>query len=83
MLDLHFFTVSEVSTAFALDEDAFKTKYGLGKPAKDAALVTHCLKGGRAAKGQEAMAELGFTGVQVYAGSFTDWKANGGQVETK
>ncbi len=74
------FVVPEVEAAFNMDEAAFKEKYGFDKPAKDAAIVTHCLKGGRAAKGADAMTNLGYSNVKVYAGSFTDWKEKGGEV---
>lgn len=76
-----FLTVPEIGSAFELDDAAFKDKYGFDKPAKEAAVVVHCLKGGRAAKAKEAMDGQGYTNVQVYAGSFTDWQAQGGEIE--
>ena len=71
----------EITDAFQLDAEGFKSKYGFDKPAQDAAIVTHCLKGGRAAKAKEALDSQGFSNVQVYSGSFTDWKAQGGDIE--
>ena len=38
-------------------------------------------KGGRAGKAKEVMKSIGYTSVQAYKGSFTDWKQNGGEVE--
>ncbi len=76
-----FVSVPEITDAFQLDAEGFKSKYGFDKPAQDAAIVTHCLKGGRAAKAKEALDSQGFSNVQVYSGSFTDWKAQGGDIE--
>lgn len=61
-----------------LDEAAFKAKTGIDKPAKDAAIVTHCLKGGRAQRATDALEGLSYSNVKTYAGSFLDWKAQGG-----
>ena len=73
--------VSEIEEAFKMDEAAFKSRYGLEKPAQDASLVTSCKVGGRAAKAGQALTALGYSGVQVYSGSFTDWQSKGGPVE--
>lgn len=75
-----FLKVGEIEDAFQLNDSCFEAKYGFAKPSKDASIVTHCLKGGRASKAQKSLEELGFTNVKVYAGSFTDWKANGGDI---
>ncbi len=73
--------VSEVGEALKMSSGDFEGKYGFPLPAKDAAIVTHCLKGLRGAKARDAMKEAGFTNVDVYMGSFEDWKSKGGQVE--
>jgi len=70
-----------MDVALNLDEGDFEAKYGFAKPAKDAKLVTHCMKGGRAGKGAKALTDAGWTNVVVYVGSFNDWKANDGPTE--
>lgn len=75
--------VSEIEEAFKMDEAAFKSRYRLEKPAQDALLVTSCKIGGRAAKAGQALSALGYSSVQVYSGSFTDWQNKGGPVEKK
>ena len=42
------FSVDEIYSAFNLPPDEFRAKYGFGKPAKTAALCTHCKMGKRA-----------------------------------
>ena len=66
-----------------MENEAFKAKYGFDKPAQDQSIVTHCKMGGRAAKGMDALKELGYQNAQVYPGSMNDWKANGGDIENK
>ena len=73
--------VEELSDAFKLDNDAFMAKCGFPKPGTDAVIVTHCGKGGRAAKAAAALKEMGFPKAEVYKGSFKDWVAKGGAVE--
>ena len=65
-----------------MSDGDFESKYGFAKPAKNAAVVTHCLKGMRAMKAAEALKEAGFDNVKAYAGSFEDWQANKGPVES-
>ncbi len=64
-LMLLYFTVGDIEAALKLDAGAFKSEYKFDLPAKDAAVVTHCLKGGRAGKAVEALKAAGFTNVQV------------------
>ena len=73
--------LNDIPTAFGLSDEEFKSKYGFDKPAKDAAIVTSCKIGGRAAKGGTMLENLGFTNVKVYGGSFTDWQKNNGPTE--
>ena len=51
------------------------------KPTKENSIVTTCLVGGRANKAKIGLEEQGYKNVKVYPGSFTDWKASGGDVE--
>jgi len=37
--------------------------------------------GGRAAKMRDKLAQMGYTGVQAYQGSFAEWESRGGPVE--
>ena len=64
-----------------MDDAFFKAKYGFDKPAKENSIVTTCLVGGPANKAKLGLEEQGYKNVKVYAGSFTDWKASGGDVE--
>ena len=73
---------TELAEGMALSDDDFAKKFGFSKPSKSDPLVTHCMKGGRAGKAAEALQQLGYNNVQVYMGSFNDWKANGGPTES-
>ena len=73
--------VPEMNTAFQMDDASFKDKYGFDKPTKGAPIVTSCHIGGRANKAKQGLEEQGYTDVKVYSGSFTDWKASGGEIE--
>ena len=78
-----FFSVPEIEVAFLMDDVTFKDKYGFDKPDKNAPVVTHCLKGGRAGRAAQTLIGQGYANVKVYAGSFLDWQAQGGPVEKK
>ena len=82
IVTFHAFSVPEIDTAFQMDDASFKAKYGFDKPAKDAPIVTHCMVGGRSQKAMKGLEIQGYTNVQSYAGSFKDWKANGGDIES-
>ena len=75
--------VDELCNAFKLDANAFEAKYGFPKPGADASLVTQCMIGGRATKAAAILREMGYSKVNVFAGSFKDWVAKGGAVEKK
>ena len=51
----------------------------LSNPSMSSLLTTRSGKRAYVAKGQ--LEELGFSSIQVYEGSFLDWKAKGGNVE--
>lgn len=55
------FAVPELSNALALSNEDFQAKYGFAKPAKDSALVTYCMKGGRAEQARNIFQSLGYT----------------------
>ncbi len=74
--------MSEVWTAFRLADKQFTLKYGFPKPSPDSAIYLYCLKGKRADDAADKLSLIGFNNVIVYRGSFADWKANGGDVET-
>lgn len=79
----HNIPLGQLNDALAMDENAFKAQHGFDKPSKDSPLVTHCLKGGRAAKAHEALLSLGYSKTECYKGSLIDWKENGGEIEQK
>ena len=70
-----------MNAAFLMDDASFKAKYGFDKPVKEDSIVTSCKVGGRANKGKVFLEEQGYPDVKVYPGSFTDWKASGGDIE--
>jgi len=72
----------EVSSAFQMDSEDFKEKYGFEIPNKECEnLIISCRSGKRAfvAKGQ--LEEIGYKNIKVYEGSFLDWKAKGGDIQ--
>ncbi|XP_069991766.1 rhodanese domain-containing protein CG4456 [Penaeus vannamei] len=79
ILGSHCVPFVELESAMDMAEDAFEAKYGLKKPTKTTPIVTHCTKGGRARKAGDLLKSMGYN-ARVYAGSFNDWKANGGPV---
>eukprot|EP00095_Tigriopus_kingsejongensis_P007425 snap_masked-scaffold2106_size20872-processed-gene-0.3 protein:Tk07425 transcript:snap_masked-scaffold2106_size20872-processed-gene-0.3-mRNA-1 annotation:"hypothetical protein RO3G_05736" len=64
----------------AMDDEAFKAKYGFDKPEKSAHVVVHCLKGGRAAKAASTLKDMGYN-VEPYSGSMEDWLAKKGPTD--
>ncbi|XP_042883071.1 rhodanese domain-containing protein CG4456-like isoform X1 [Penaeus japonicus] len=75
----HCIPLPELEEAMDMDDDAFENKYGFSKPSTDAAIVTHCMKGGRARRAGDIFKSKGYA-TRVYEGSFNDWKARGGEV---
>ncbi|XP_066954467.1 rhodanese domain-containing protein CG4456-like [Macrobrachium rosenbergii] len=75
----HNIPMPELEEALKLDNESFSAKYGFGKPEAGDTVVTHCQKGARARKAGDLVASTGLT-VRVYAGSFDDWKAKGGEI---
>lgn len=73
--------LSEVEYAFSLPEKKFVEAFGINKPGMADLIITSCKVGGRAAKMRDKLHTMGYTGVQAYGGSFTEWAARGGEVE--
>ena len=59
-------SVDEIYCAFNLSPDEFRAKYGFEKPAKTAALCTHCKMGKRATDAADKLFLLGYENVAVY-----------------
>ena len=70
-----------LKSTLEMHEDEFKKQYGIYKPKKTDAVVTHCFVGGRAGKAAETLRNMGFINALSYNGSFKDWIAKGGKVE--
>jgi len=73
--------LSEVEFAFSLPEKKFTETFGISKPGMADLIITSCKVGGRAAKMRDKLAQMGYTGVQAYQGSFAEWESRGGPVE--
>jgi len=73
--------LSEVEFAFSLPEKKFVESFGVSKPDVAAKIITSCKVGGRATKMRDKMEQMGYTGVQAYQGSFSEWEAKGGLIE--
>merc|ERR1719295_1692179 len=75
--------LSEVEFAFSLPEKKFMETFGISKPGMADLIITSCKVGGRAAKMRDKLAQMGYTGVQAYQGSFAEWESRGGPVEKR
>ncbi|XP_034038037.1 thiosulfate:glutathione sulfurtransferase [Thalassophryne amazonica] len=72
--------VDTVKTAFELDPEEFKAKYGITKPLKDAPnLVFHCHMGKRGGLATDMAHELGYTNARNYAGGYKEWSEKEGK----
>lgn len=72
--------VDTVETAFALDADEFKAKYGVAKPSVDAPeLVFHCQMGRRGQAATDKALALGFLSARNYAGGYKEWSEKEGK----
>ena len=63
---IEFLSVDEIYSAFNLPPLEFRAKYGFEKPAKTAALCTHCKMGKRATDAADKLYLLGYENVAVY-----------------
>jgi len=73
--------ILHVEFAFSLPENKFRESFGVHKPSPSDSIITSCKVGGRAAKMRDKLVQMGYTGVQAYGGSFTEWEKMGGPVE--
>lgn len=71
----------QLEESLNLSPEEFKDKFGFEKPKENQVIVTHCMKGARAAKAQDIFASKGFENVKSYPGSFSDWQDQGGDIE--
>ena len=63
--DIFAVAVPSLDSSLNLSEADFSEKFGFEKPSKEGPLVVHCLKGGRAVKGQDVFRAHGYLDVQV------------------
>lgn len=64
--------VNDLSEAFNLSEEKFKTKYGFEKPSKQQKVIFSCQAGVRARSAAEMAHSLGFN-TACYPGSWGEW----------
>ena len=63
----YFITVCDIWSAFQMDSEKFRNKYGIEKVTlKTKPIVLHCLKGKRAFDAADKLALLGYDDVYVY-----------------
>jgi rhodanese-related sulfurtransferase len=81
--------LSEIKTALAMPEDAFKAKYGFDKPQREQEIIFYCRSGKRSASAGDVAVRNGYTkwvvrstlirhadalsSVLNYQGSWLDW----------
>lgn len=65
--------LDQLEAALKLSTDDFSSKYSSAKPDTADHVVTYCLRGGRAEKAASALTANGYTNVDVYPGSWTEW----------
>ncbi|XP_061783825.1 thiosulfate:glutathione sulfurtransferase [Nerophis lumbriciformis] len=72
--------VNTVEEAFTMDAEAFKSKYGVSKPALDSSdLIFHCQMGKRGSMATSKAVELGYVKARNYAGGYKEWSQKAGQ----
>ncbi|XP_074530676.1 thiosulfate:glutathione sulfurtransferase-like isoform X2 [Halichoeres trimaculatus] len=71
--------VDSVESAFAMEPEEFKAKYGVTKPSLDAPeLVFHCQMGMRGKKATSKAQDLGYVNARNYKGGYKEWSAKEG-----
>eukprot|EP00796_Vickermania_ingenoplastis_P012050 gene12050-8302_t len=65
--------LDQLQTAVKKDAMDFKTAYGFEKPAFSDRIVVYCLRGGRAEQGAGILSSNGYTNVDLYPGSWSEW----------
>ncbi|XP_039252858.1 thiosulfate sulfurtransferase/rhodanese-like domain-containing protein 3 [Styela clava] len=67
--------IAEVKNAFSMDDDSFKSKYGIAKPKKeDSDLIFNCGSGKRSGMAINDVKSLGYTKARHYPGGYGKWK---------
>lgn len=67
--------LDQLEAAVKKSAEDFNTAYAFAKPAPANRIVTYCLKGGRAEKAAGILTAGGYTNVDIYPGSWTEWAA--------
>lgn len=65
--------LSELRSAFLMDEKSFEDKYRFMKPNKNDKIVLYCSCGGRSQEASLYISSLGYSNVYNYSGSYMDW----------
>ncbi|CAJ1006175.1 putative Rhodanese-like domain containing protein [Leishmania naiffi] len=65
--------LDQLESALQLTTDEFKEKYKAPKPETSDHVVTYCLRGMRAESAAALLRSSGYTHVDVYPGSWTEW----------
>ncbi|XP_041847115.1 thiosulfate:glutathione sulfurtransferase [Melanotaenia boesemani] len=72
--------VETVGSAFAMEPEEFKAKYGKNKPPLDTKeLIFHCQVGRRGAMATSKAHQLGYVNACNYAGGFKEWSEKEGK----
>jgi rhodanese-related sulfurtransferase len=66
---------------FFLTDAEFADRFGFAAPARDAPLVFYCKAGVRSRAAAQLARQAGWADVAEYPGSWSDWVANGGEVQ--
>ena len=69
----HNVPLDELEEAFAMNQDAFGSKYGFSQPGRNTLVIFYCRTGGRSQRATEIALTMGFKNVKNYAGSAYDW----------
>lgn len=72
--------LGQIAEAFQLPNSEFQKRYGIEKPSESDDFVISCRSGRRAANAFNKLVPLGYKNIQVYSGSFEDWKSKGGPI---
>uniref|UniRef100_A0AAG5CZW0 Rhodanese domain-containing protein n=1 Tax=Anopheles atroparvus TaxID=41427 RepID=A0AAG5CZW0_ANOAO len=64
---------TQLEESLQLDDAQFKDKFGRSKPTRDADIIFHCGKGGRAQKATDLALTLGYRNARTYKGSYMEW----------
>jgi len=65
-----------------LDPEAFEERFGFTKPDESANILVYCRAGVRSKASAGLARQAGFTNVNEYRGSWNDWVAKGGKVQS-